>query len=86
LVSGSVGWDDEQYFEFFTICRHHGCYAYGVLFAYRTSLLMGTPREDLRYAWDEVRQRCPEWIGFRPERVAPTEELLDYIRQAEDSF
>jgi hypothetical protein len=86
FISGSVSWSDERYAEFTALCRQHGCNDYGVLFAYRTSLLMMQPRENLRYAWDDVQERCPEWIGFRPERITPTAELQEYIRQAEDSF
>ena len=86
MISGGVNWDDEQYLELAALCRHLGCRDCGALFAYRTSLLMARPLEEYRYAWDEVRERCPEWIGFRPERVTPTAELQAFIRDSQDDY
>ncbi|MDB5310972.1 MAG: hypothetical protein JWO38_5174 [Gemmataceae bacterium] len=84
--SGNLNWVDEHYLAFKALCRSLGCTEYFALFAYRTSLILGRPREGLRSAWDEVRERCPEWIGFRPERVSPNAELQGYLYRTQDEF
>src|SRR4051794_20986287 len=86
MLSGGLTWDDEYYFEFAALCRAKGCPHYGVLFAYRSSLILGQPYEEYRYAWEEVRLRCPEWIGFRPERSTPNVELQEFLRGAEEDY
>jgi tetratricopeptide (TPR) repeat protein len=79
LLSGSIDWSDECHDEFSDACRTEGCSAHGYPFAYRTSLLIGQPREELRAAWNELLARCPEWIGFRPERTTPNPEFYREI-------
>ena len=65
LLSGAVFWSDERLLEFIArFCgrvrhRSHG----KELFAYRTSLLVGKPREALRPAWDEVRRDARSGSG-----------------------
>jgi hypothetical protein len=87
LLSGSLSWSDENYLEIAMFCRSMGCHACAALFAYRTSLIEGVPREKFRFAWDEVRLRCPEWIGFRPERMTADKALQDFLRwQQEHDF
>ena len=86
MLSGSFNWSDEHYLAFVALCQSLGCEAATALFAYRTSLIEGRPREELRSAWDEVKERCPAWIGFRPDRTAPTDELLGYLRRVRDEF
>jgi len=85
MISGSVSWSDERYRDFACLCRALGCRAAGALFAYRTSLIDGNPFEPLRFAWDEVRTRCPGWIGFRPERISPSSELQAYLQAQRDA-
>ena len=85
MLSGAVFWSDEDIMELFALSRDHRGSA-KELFAHRTSLLVGEPREELRYAWDEAKARCPEWIGFRPERVAFSPRWSAYVAAAFDSF
>jgi len=68
LLTGAVIWSDENSLELFATSDAFGGLAKEV-FVYRTSPLIGEPLDELQYAWDEVRARCPEWIGFRPERT-----------------
>ena len=84
--SGSLNWEDEHILAFASLCKSLSCEHHAALFAFRTSLIEGTPREEMRYAWDEVRNRCPEWIGLRPERTAPSRELQAYLRRSVDEF
>jgi hypothetical protein len=86
LTSGAVSWSDERFFDFCILCRATGSDYAKHLFAYRMSLLVGHPREELRFAWDEVRSRCPEWIGFRAERVTPDPSWRTFVERAEESF
>jgi hypothetical protein len=87
LLSGGVTWSDEGLIEFAAVCRDKGCGYAGHALAYRTSLIEGKPRENLRFAWEELKTRCPEWIGFRPERTGPNPEVLAYLQRCrEDDF
>src|SRR5262245_4250278 len=86
LISGAVSWSDERFLDFCIQCRATGANYGKHLFAYRMSLLVGKPRDELRFAWDEVCTRCPEWIGFRPERVTPDPSWRTYVDQMEESF
>jgi hypothetical protein len=86
LITGAVMWDDEQYERFVDICTDHECEYYGMLFAFRTSLIKGIPDERYRFIWEEVQLRCPEWIGFRVERTMPSPQLQEYLRRAEEDF
>ena len=85
MLSGAVFWSDEDVLEFFSLSRHREGSAHE-LFAYRTSLLVGEPRAELRYAWGEAMERCPEWIGFRAERVTFAPHWPGYVSEAVDSF
>lgn len=85
MISGAIFWSDEGVLELIALSRHHGGSAKELL-AYRTSLLLGEPREELRFAWEEAKARCPEWIGFRPERVAFSPTWSAYVADALDSF
>jgi len=42
--------------------------AIGVI-GYRASLILGTPRTELREPWDQMLIACPNWPGFRQERA-----------------
>jgi hypothetical protein len=86
LLSGAVFWSDERFMEFTGLSRHRGRGFAGVLFAYRTSLLVGSPREELRFAWDVARAACPEWIGFRPERTTQAPHWHSFVRSELDSY
>lgn len=86
LLSGAVHWDDERFLDFFCVCNAGGPNYAKELFAYRTSLLVGHPREELQFAWDEVRVRCPEWIGFRPERVTADARWQTFVDEALDAY
>jgi hypothetical protein len=69
LISDALLWGDEMqtFIEFVGICRAKGRNGLEPL-VFRSSLIMGVPTEKYRGVWEELQQRCPEWIGFRPER------------------
>lgn len=50
------------------------------IFKYRTSVLVGEERVDLKPFWNELRNACPGWIGFRFERCFPSESLSSRYR------
>lgn len=84
LLSGGITWSDEQLADFVGACMAKGCGVFGYPLAYRTSLIEGKPRENLRFTWDELQLRCPEWIGFRAERVTPSPQLLAFLKQCRE--
>jgi hypothetical protein len=84
LLSGALFWSDEHFAEFVAVCRAKNC-AFGQYpFAYRTSLIENKPRIEMLFAWEELMHRCPSWIGFRPERVSPSPELVKFLRGCEN--
>jgi hypothetical protein len=70
LISGSFIWGDElqDLIEFVAHCRGKGCLRYWEPIGFRTSVIRGTPDERWRRGWEELRQVCPTWPGFREER------------------
>jgi hypothetical protein len=52
-----------------------------MLFAYRTSVMLGQPKEDLKGMWDLGSLLFPNWVGFRPERREAIPELLNIWRE-----
>jgi len=72
ILSGGFWWSDELLRDVATVCMEVDSYAYGYVMAYRASISTGTPRDDLRGAWDQLLLECPDWPGFRPERCATT--------------
>ena len=85
LVSGAVYWSDERFIELVALSRDRGLAA-KCLFAYRTSLLVGRPREELRFAWDAARAVYPDWIGFRPERTTPAAHWPGFVEAELDAY
>jgi hypothetical protein len=77
LLSGALIWSDEINKQLpFEVISALRC-----LFAYRTSVMLEQPREDLREMWDLGLSLFPNWVGFRPERSEATPELLKIYRE-----
>jgi hypothetical protein len=66
--AGAFLWSDERLHQVRGICSDHGSRAEFYLLAYRSSLIQGEPIEEFRGPWEQLRQACPEWPGFRAER------------------
>lgn len=77
LMSGALIWSDERNKETPT----EVIWALRFLFAYRTSLMLNEPREELKSKWDLGLELFPQWVGFRPERREPTPGLLEIYRR-----
>lgn len=67
----SFHWSDERLTQVVRPCRKHDSRAYHFAMVFRTSLMQGTPVEEYRRTWNQLREACPEWPGFRPERCSP---------------
>jgi hypothetical protein len=82
LMSGGLVWTDETQpstpWEVTNALR--------LIVAYRTSLLLGEPRGELKPYWDEALELFPRWVGFRPERQEPTPKLLEVYRRGSVSL
>lgn len=48
-----------------------------LLLRYRTTLLLGDPDESFKPYWDLGIELFPNWAGFSPTRVNPTDELRE---------
>lgn len=80
MLSGAFVWSDENYFEFVAVCRGRGNQRYWEPVVYRSSLILGKPRQDYRHGWEELRRLVPQWPGFRAERCS--ESLKSALEQA----
>src|SRR5262249_27520078 len=57
------------------------------LWAYRMSLIEGTPRSDLAATWELTRSLAPQWAGFAPDRCsAKMRPLVDGVRCKTEQF
>ena len=85
LMSGGLVWDDEIRRDFQrTPSEVIGTLRF--LWAYRTSLMLGQPREELAALWEYGLARFPRWVGFLPERRTPTQKLLEIYRRGDVSL
>jgi hypothetical protein len=50
------------------------------VWCYRTSLMLGKPREDCAADWALGLEKFPNWVGFRPARRVATPRLLRIYR------
>jgi hypothetical protein len=84
-LSGGFWWSDERIYDVVGLCMEVDSHAYQYALAFRASLSNGTPRDDLRDAWDQLLRECPNWPGFRLERRATSlaSELQDEWNRVE---
>jgi hypothetical protein len=82
IMSGALIWSDETDSK----TPVQVIWALRSIFAYRTSLMLSKPREELRVIWEHGLALFPNWIGFRPERRQPTPELLQIYRRGDVSL
>jgi hypothetical protein len=76
VMSGALVWSDEKIEGVPT----EVIWALRPLFAFRSSLILGSPQEKWRPYWEASVAMFPHWIGFRPERLIATPELLRVIK------
>ena len=84
LLSGALVWTDETR-HFFRRTPVQVIWALRGLWAYRTSLMLEKPREELAGYWQLGLARFPRWVGFRPERRQATPALLKIYRRGDVS-
>jgi hypothetical protein len=70
-LTTSFHWSDERLSRVVRLCLNHESRAYFYAMVYRTSLIKREPVEEYRRTWDQLREACPDWPGFRPERCSP---------------
>ena len=70
-LSTSFHWSDERLPQAMRLCLNHESRATFYVMVYRTSLIKGQPIEEYARVWEQLREACPEWPGFRPERCSP---------------
>lgn len=82
LMSGGLVWTDETRASTPREVKN----SLRLVFAYRTSLMLGEPREEFKHVWDQCLELFPRWVGFRPERRGPTPMLLETYRRGSVSL
>jgi hypothetical protein len=85
VMSGGLVWTDETR-RFFRRTPTEVIWALRALWAYRTSLMLNEPREELAGFWQYGLARFPRWVGFRPQRRKPTPKLLEIYRRGDMSL
>lgn len=81
VMSGALIWSDETN-------RHtptEVIWALRFIRAYRTSLMLEKPREELKPMWDLALSLFPNWVGFRLERRQRTPTLMQIYRRGDVS-
>jgi hypothetical protein len=79
IMSGGLIWSDETNRQ----TPVEVIWALRILVAYRTSLMLNHPREELKPMWDLGLSLFPKWVGFRPERRQATPRLLQIYRRGD---
>lgn len=82
IMSGALVWTDETN----RTIPIKVIWALRYLVAYRTSLMLNAPREELKPMWEHGLTQFPKWVGFRDERRQPTPKLLKIYRHGEAKF
>jgi hypothetical protein len=77
IMSGALIWSDETNRNL----PVEVMWALQFIIAYRTSLMLNKPREELKPMWDLGLSLFPKWVGFRPERREPSAKLLQIYRR-----
>jgi hypothetical protein len=85
LMSGGLVWADETRRNL-RRTPTEVIWALRALWAYRTSLMLNEPREELVEFWEYGLAHFPRWVGFRPERREPTSKLLEIYRRGDVSL
>jgi hypothetical protein len=82
IMSGALVWSDETNRR----TPIEVVWALRLIVAYRTSLMLNKPQEELKPVWDLGLSLFPNWVGFRPERRQPTPQLLRIYRRGDVSL
>lgn len=57
------------------------------LWAYRRSLVEGTPRAELACWWEQTQHLAPHWAGFAPERCSPEmQPVVEEVKASQEQF
>ena len=80
LLADAIVWSDEypspdeveEMYEFQCI---------KILLRYRTSVLLGRPDDTFQPYWDHARRLFPNWAGFTPARLVPSDELKAFYER-----
>ena len=69
LLAGASYWDDEVP-DGKDVGLNTACNLYlRMAFAYRHSIAIGSPRNDLLEKWERLKSEVPNWPGFSKERI-----------------
>ena len=69
-LRASFHWSDECLPRVSRLCMNRESQACFNVMVYRSSLIRGKAIEEFRRTWEQLREACPEWPGFRPERCS----------------
>jgi hypothetical protein len=76
LMSDAFIWDDESVINLNP--EQLGCLR--AIFRFRTSMIVQESDPRFETLWKCLKQACPKWIGFSPDRCCPNEKLAEKYR------
>jgi hypothetical protein len=79
IMSDAIVWSDEYPNDLTGRTEDFECIK--ILLRYRTSLLTGQPNESFRPYWERAIELFPNWAGFEPSRLAPSNEKTKFYEK-----
>lgn len=81
VLADALFWSDEYPHDITGRIEQFDCVK--LLLRYRTTLLLGSPDDLFRPYWERARELFPNWAGFSPARLIPSEELRSVYEHEE---
>ena len=82
-MSGGLVWTDEKIRD---VPSEVVIWALRPLWTYRSSIICGAPEAKWQDYWNACPVLFPKWIGFRPERMRSSHELLKILSDGKESL
>jgi len=76
MMSGALMWPDEK-----ASLPSLELGWFRATLAFRSSLILNSPRTEFEPIWQAVKKIAPKWPGFRPERCTPSAELVEILNK-----
>jgi hypothetical protein len=82
VITDAIVWSDEYPDKLVGRTEQFECLK--LVLRYRTTLLLGDPDLTFKPYWDRARELFPNWAGFNPKRLAPSDETTAFYLKRSD--
>ena len=79
LLADAITWSDEYPSQPTRPMAEFQCLR--LVLRHRTTLLLEEPDDTFKEYWDRARELFPNWAGFAPSRLLPSDELREFYRR-----